>query len=161
MASNIHVLFAPKMEGNSVHKGYEGQIHVLSWSWGLSQTGTTHHGTGGGSGKVNVQDLSFTHYVDPATPALIQACAKGTHFDKITLTMCKASGDDPIEYLKLELENCIISSVSTGGSAAEDQLTENVTLNFAKFSCTFQDQDSKGKKKGGPKQTMFAIAENT
>ena len=22
------------------------------------------HGTGGGAGKVNVQDLSFTHYVD-------------------------------------------------------------------------------------------------
>ena len=37
---------------------------MLAWSWGVSQSGTMHIGTGGGAGKANVQDLSITKYVD-------------------------------------------------------------------------------------------------
>ena len=39
---------------------HKEEIDVLAWSWGASQSGTTHLGSGGGAGKVNVQDLSFT-----------------------------------------------------------------------------------------------------
>jgi hypothetical protein len=62
------------LKGESPVKGYEDQIQVLSWSWGMSQTGTTHMGTGGGAGKVNVQDMAVTHYVDTASPNIIKAC---------------------------------------------------------------------------------------
>ena len=74
------------VKGESVSKGHQGEIDVLSWAWGLSQSGTTHSGTGGGAGKVNVQDISFTHYVDAATPNLIQACCTGKHFASAVLT---------------------------------------------------------------------------
>ena len=56
------------VKGESVVDGHEESIQILSWSWGMSQTGTTHRGTGGGAGKVDVQDLSFTHFVDSASP---------------------------------------------------------------------------------------------
>ena len=32
------------LKGESQVKGFEDQIQVLAWSWGMSQTGTTHHG---------------------------------------------------------------------------------------------------------------------
>jgi type VI protein secretion system component Hcp len=50
-------------------------------SWGMAQSGTTHMGTGGG-GKVQVHDLSFTKYVDSATPQLMLFCANGKHLKK-------------------------------------------------------------------------------
>jgi hypothetical protein len=35
-------------------------VEVSSWSWGASNSGTFAKGSGGGSGKANVQDLSMT-----------------------------------------------------------------------------------------------------
>jgi len=55
---------AGDIEGESNDAKHKGSIDVLAWSWGMSQSGTTHMGTGGGAGKVNIQDLSFTKYVD-------------------------------------------------------------------------------------------------
>ncbi|MET0157138.1 MAG: type VI secretion system tube protein Hcp, partial [Methyloceanibacter sp.] len=88
------------------------EIDVLAWSWGLSQSGTTHVGGGGGAGKVNVQDLSITKWVDKSSPTLMQYISKGTHLPKAILTVRKA-GDKPLEYLIVTMEDCIFTSLST------------------------------------------------
>ena len=129
--------------------GSKGGIDILAWSWGMSQSGTTHTGTGGGAGKVNVQDVSFTKYIDNASPSLVQQCCNGAHIKKASLFVRKA-GKTPLIYVQLDMENLIISSVSTGGSGGEDRLTENVTLNFSKFNFTYfkQKPDGSGDKVG-------------
>jgi type VI secretion system secreted protein Hcp len=159
MATDAFLEFEPKVASECVVKGFEGQIQVLAWSWGMSQTGTTHHGSGGGAGKVNVQDLSFTHYVDKTTPNLIQACCTGKHFDSLTLTMRKAGGE-PLPFLIIKMTDVLVSSLSSGGSGGEDQLTENVTVNFGAFEVSYQPQDNKGAKKGGAITTKYDIAKN-
>lgn len=136
-----------------------GEIDVLAWSWGASNSGTTHMGGGGGSGKVNVQDISFTKYIDSASNALLKSVCEGTHHDDATLTVRKAGGT-PVEYIVIKMEEVMVTSVSTGGSGGEDRLTENVTLNFAKFSFKYQPQDKKGAKLGGTKDYAYDIAGN-
>jgi len=148
------------VKGDSVVKGMEDTMQILAWSWGMSQTGTTHHGTGGGAGKVNVQDLSFTRHVDKATPVLIQACCTGKHFDDAVLT-CRKAGESPLTYLTLTMTNVIVTSVSGGGSGGEDQQTENVTLNFAAFKVSYQGQNEKGAKAGGAVDVNYDIAKNS
>ncbi|HEX5046082.1 MAG TPA: type VI secretion system tube protein Hcp [Gammaproteobacteria bacterium] len=145
------------LKGESQVKGFENQIQVLAWSWGMSQTGTTHHGSGGGAGKVNVQDLSFTQFVDTSTPTMALACCKGTHYNEATLTMRKAGGE-ALPYLTIKLTDLIVTSVSTGGSGGEEQQTANVTLNFAAFELMYQAQDNKGAKKGGAVTVKYDIA---
>jgi type VI secretion system secreted protein Hcp len=135
--------------GESVDKTHAGKTDVLAWSWGMSQSGTTHQGGGAGAGKVNVQDISFTKYVDKSTTVLMQACCKGTHFDDAVLIVRKA-GDKPLEYLKITMKEVIVTSISTGGSGGEDRLTENVTLNFGEFKIEYQEQDPKGGVKSKP-----------
>jgi type VI secretion system secreted protein Hcp len=147
------------LKGESQVKGFEDQIQVLAWSWGMSQTGTTHIGQGGGAGKVSVQDLSFTHYVDSSSPSLMLACCKGTHYKDATLTARKAGGD-PLPYLTIKLTDLIVTSVSGGASNGEDQQTENITLNFAEFEVAYQPQDNQGKKKGGAITVKYNIAKN-
>ena len=131
------------LKGESVDDKHKGEIDVLAWSWGLSQSGTTHMGTGAGAGKVNVQDISFTKYVDKSSPNLVQYCCNGKHFSEALLTVRKA-GENPLEYLKITLKDLMIAAVTTGGSGGEDRLTENVTLNFAQFKVEYTPQKKDG-----------------
>lgn len=147
------------IKGESRDKTHAGKIDVLAWSWGVSNSGTTHTGGGGGAGKANVQDLSFTKYVDKASPALLLACMKGSHYDEVNLIVRKAGGT-PLEYLKITLHEVLVTSVSTGGSGGEDRLTENVSLNFAKVKYVYQPQKADGSKDGGEIPITFDIAQN-
>jgi len=129
--------------GESKDAKHKDDIDILAWSWGMSQSGTFGAGGGGGAGKVNVQDLSFTKYVDKASAALMLNCCNGAHMKDAVLTVRKA-GKDPLEYLIVTLEKVMVTSVSTGGSGGEDRLTENVTLNFAKVKVDYKTQTDKG-----------------
>src|SRR6201995_5308349 len=131
------------VDGESKDKAHKKEIDVLAWSWGASNSGSAHTGGGAGSGKVNVQDLSFMKWVDSSTPKLLLAVHNGQHFKDATLVVRKA-GEKPVEYIKIKMEEVLITSLSTGGSGGEDRLTENVTLNFAKVSVDYVPQDDKG-----------------
>jgi type VI secretion system secreted protein Hcp len=131
------------IKGESSDSAHGGEIDVLSWSWAMSQSGSTHTGQGSGAGKVNVQDISVTKYVDSASANLVKLCCNGKHFQKAVMTVRKA-GENALEYLKITMENGIISSVNTGGSGGEDRLTETVTLNFAKFKVEYTPQKPDG-----------------
>lgn len=131
------------IEGESVDDVHAGEIDILSWSWGMSQSGTTHSGRGGGAGKVNVQDLSFVHYVDKSSANLMKMCCNGKHFEEATLVVRKA-GETPLEYLIITMKNGLIASVSTGGSGGDDRITENVTLNFSEFKTEYVPQMADG-----------------
>jgi type VI secretion system secreted protein Hcp len=132
-----------KVKGESVDHKHKEEIDVMAFSWGMSQTGTAHMGGGGGAGKANVQDISFTKYLDKSSPVLMQACCKGTHFPKAVLTVRKA-GDKPLEYYKITLEDLLVTSISSGGSGGEDRLTETVALNFARFKVEYTPQKPDG-----------------
>jgi type VI secretion system secreted protein Hcp len=131
------------IKGESIDGSHKDEVNVLAWSWGLSQSGSTHISTGSGAGKVNVQDLSITKWVDSSSTALIVAACKGTHIKEAKLTVRKA-GDKPLEYIKITLTDVLVSSVQTGGSGGEDRLTENVVLNFGKFKIEYTGQTKEG-----------------
>lgn len=147
------------IKGESKDSVHKEKIDVLAWSWGMSNSGTAHTGGGAGAGKVNVQDLSFTKYVDSASHLLIMAACNGKHYPTADLIVRKA-GENPLEYIKIEMTDVLITSVSTGGSGGEDRLTENVTLNFAKFKFAYQPQSKKGAKEGGELISSWDISAN-
>ena len=131
------------VEGEAQDTKHKKEIDVLSWSWGMNNNGSAHVGGGAGAGKVNVQDLTFTKWVDSATPKLALACCSGKHFKDAVLVVRKA-GDKPVEYLKITMDGVLITSLSTGGSGGEDRLTEHITLNFSKVSMDYVPQSDKG-----------------
>ena len=131
------------IKGEAKDEKHEGEIDVLAWSWGMSQSGTSHMGGGSGAGKVNIQDISVTKYVDKGSAALMMHCATGKHITNGMLFVRKA-GEKPLEYIKIKIEDIMVSAVSTGGSGGEDRLTENVTLNFSKFKVEYQEQKADG-----------------
>ncbi len=146
------------VKGESKDSKHKDEIDVLAWSWGMSQSGTTHMGAGGGSGKVNVQDISITKYVDKSSPNLIMSCCNGKHYKEAILTIRKA-GETPLEYLKITMKELLVSSISTGGSGGEDRLTETVVLNFAEFKTEYVPQKADGTGDAAI-EAAYHIAEN-
>ena len=132
------------VKGESKDKAHTQEIDILSWSWGMSNSGSAHQGGGAGSGKVNVQDLSVTKYIDSSSAPLMLSCCNGTHFDSALLTVRKAGGEKPVEYVTIKLQEVLITSVATGGEGGDDRLTENVGLNFAKVTVEYVRQSDKG-----------------
>jgi type VI secretion system secreted protein Hcp len=131
------------VDGESADDKHKGEIDVLSFSWGMSQSGSMHISGGGGTGKVNVQDMSVVKYLDKASTVLMQKCSTGKHFPKATLT-CRKAGDKPVEYLIVTMEEVLVTNVSAGGSRGDEVPTESVSLNFAKVKVKYTPQKADG-----------------
>ena len=129
--------YFPKIEGveaESADKSHKGEIALEYFSWGQSQTGTAGRGGGGGAGKVMPSDFSFVKRVDKSSPVLMIACATGKHYASAILTARK-SGDGQQDYLKVTMEDVLVSSYQTGGSANSDVVPmDQISLNFGKLS---------------------------
>src|SRR6187397_1823524 len=100
------------IKGESADSKHAGEIDVLYWNWGATQTATFQLGTGGGTAKVTVSDIVITKYVDRSTPNLYNMCFTGKPVKIGTLVMRKAGGTH-IESLKVTMEDCVISSIKT------------------------------------------------
>ena len=132
-AMDMYLDLGTDIPGESTAIGHQGQVDVLAWSWGMSNPATVSTG-GTTAGKATFQDLSLTKYVDKASPKLMLNLAKGTHIPKVILYVLKTGGKaGTINYIKITLEEVLVTSLSTGGSGGEDRLTENITLNFSKI----------------------------
>lgn len=126
--------------GESTDKAHPNQVDVFAWSWGMSNSG----GALQPAGKVNVQDISFTKWVDKSSPKLMLYCASGKHIPTVTLTVRRA-GENQVPFLTITLTDVVVSSISTGGTT-QDRPTENVSFNFGKVKVTYTPVDAKGNK---------------
>src|SRR6185295_3489685 len=90
----------------------------------------------------HVHDVSLTKFIDKATASLMLFCANGKHIKDGLITVRKA-GEKPVEYLKIKLNDILISGVQHAGHGS-DLLTESLTLNFAKFHMEYTEQKEDG-----------------
>lgn len=160
MAVDIFLKLSNSIKGESQDATYRDDIDVLAWNWGMTQSGTTHMGAGGGGGKVNVADIVLTKYVDLSSNDLIRKCTDGSHIDEGTLIVRKSGGNTPVEYFILSMENIMITSYQTGGSKdGLDRIQETLNLNFRKFEIKYTLQEETGAT-GASSMHGWDIAEN-
>lgn len=129
------------IKGESTAVGHEGEIDILSWSWGASNPATI--GTRGGlsAGRVAITDLTLMKFLDSATPKLFELVTRGTHTPKAELIVRK-EGDARFDYLRITLEDVRVSSLQL--SAATDRPSESVSLSFGKVTVEYRPQSPTG-----------------
>jgi type VI secretion system secreted protein Hcp len=123
--------------GESKDSRHAGEIDVLSFSWGVAQTGTSSAGGGGGAGKAVFQDISFTTAMNKASPKLFQACASGEHIKEAVLTAVKTDKKDKQEYMIIKMTDVLVSSYQTGGSSGQVPV-DQFSLNYAKIEIEYR-----------------------
>ena len=131
------------IKGESEDLKHKGEIDVLSWSWGVTQSGTMAHGGGGGEGKANFNDFNFTHHIDKASPVLLKACATGEHIKEGTVTVRKA-GKGQQEFMIIKFTDIIITGVAPSGAGDGAATAEHVALQFAKVDLEYKPQKADG-----------------
>ncbi len=142
MASDMFAKIG-NIKGESLDVKHKDEIEVLSWSWGVTQSGSVTHGAGGGAGKASFQDFSFTHHIDKASPLLLKSCATGAHIPEATITVRKA-GKAPLDYLIIKMSDVIITSVAMSAASEAPATAENVTLQAAKVDLEYRAQKADG-----------------
>jgi type VI secretion system secreted protein Hcp len=142
MASNIFAKIGD-IKGESLDDKHKDEVEVLSWSWGLSQSGLPSHGGGAGAGKTSFNDFNFTHRIDKASPALMKACATGEHIKEAMITVRKA-GKGQHEFLIIKMNDIIVTSVSPSASSDAALTAESVALQFAKVALEYKPQKADG-----------------
>ena len=140
MASDVFAKIGD-IKGESLDAKHKNEVEVLSWSWGLAQTGSMGYGSGGGTGKASFNDFHFTHYVDKASPVLMKACATGEHIKDATITVRKA-GKGQQEFLIVKMNDIIITSVNPSGSGEE--IMESVAMQCSKVDLEYKPQKPDG-----------------
>lgn len=147
MPADIYLKFeGPDVKGESQDAQLKDQIECVSWSWGETQTGSAHHGSGVTANRVEVHDMTIAKFVDKSSPQLMLKCALGQTFKKVILSVRKAVGEKKHQqpFIIITMETVLISGYSISGSDGGHAPSENVSLNFSKITYDYKVQDDKG-----------------
>jgi type VI secretion system secreted protein Hcp len=147
MAVNIHIKLT-NIEGEATDPKFDKAITVLGYNWGVASPSASNLGTGSpATHRLRAQDLTFTKRADKATTQLLDAMARNTTIPKAVLTLTKAGGKDPVDFLVITLSQVRVSGIRSKCSEEDEDYSEEVSLSFARFTEEYFTQDSKGKSK--------------
>ena len=141
-AGALDVLPSPALIIEMDASGVGERIALGSFTFGVEGAPGAAAGAGGGAGKVSVHDISVTKHLDPASPKLLEACAKGSHLAAVQIRLCGTGGCTG-PYLQYELKNVMITSYQISGAGGESMPTESLSLNFEEVKVTYVEQDER------------------
>ena len=148
------------IKGESRDSAHREEIDIQTFQWGMTQSGSMHQGGGGGAGKVSINNLSLAKVVDKSSPNLMMACSSGKHYPEATLTLRKAGGSSPVEYMIITLKEVMVASYNADAGVSDETVNESIALNFGKVEVSYQPQKADGAKEGGPVKYGWNIREN-
>lgn len=130
------------IEGESTDEIHKGQIEIMSFSWGVSNSGSMAAGSGAGAGKASFSSIRLITAVSKASPMLFESVATGKHFPTATITIVN-SEQRAQEFMKVTLSDVLISSYQLNGQSVEVPI-ESFKLNFAKIEYEYTPQKPDG-----------------
>jgi len=136
------------IKGEAQDKAHPNEIDVLSWRWGMD--GNKVLGTGKPV-KTTIQDLKLTKHVDSASTALMIGMRNNELIKTAVLTVRKAGGKEPVDYVKMTLAKARITSlaVHSGGGSDPAELFEELSFSFEKITIDYTPQGTEGGAGGG------------
>ena len=150
----------PGESSDSKHKDW---IELVSFSHGVVQrlAGQRSQGAVGAQGRCDHQDFVVIKLLDKASPKLNLYCCQGKVIPKITIELCQAGGDKQL-YMKYDLENVFVTSVTPGGAAQGDdpRPLETVSLNYDKVTWTYTQLDPKTNQPKGNTSSWWSTRVN-
>jgi type VI secretion system secreted protein Hcp len=136
--------------GESQREGHEGQIEILSFSFGANNISSVGSGSGGGTGTVSLSSFSVMKKTDATSAELFQHCCDGQHFPTAKLILYKSGGSaGPLDYLVYDFEEVYVDSIQWSGSDGGDPVPhESVSFSFGKVAITYAEQNADGTRGG-------------
>ena len=137
------------IKGESTDEKHKDTIEIEAFSWGANNSVSIGSATtGGGVGKAEFSDFSFTKRVDIASPKLALIAARGEHIKSAKLYIRKAGGAaGQVDYQVYEFTTIFVTGINISGGGGGD-FSENLTLSPTKFKWEYKQQGDDGSLKG-------------
>ena len=163
-----------KGETNDAKHKPANAVEVSSFTHVIRQPKSATASSAGGHTAERTEhgELLFTKDIDKATPKLLQACSAGTIYPSVVIYFYRAVGgsnttatstNNRVNYLKIELKNVLVSSVSTA-IADEAIPTETFGLKYSAIRWTYNQSKMDGsgiESSGNNIQGMYSLSANT
>ena len=131
--------------GESQKANHVGEIDIMSFSWGASNSTSVGTGTGASTGKVSVSDFSIMKTTDSSSPPLFQKCCDGTVIATGVVTLQRQTNQGAQAYLVYNFTNVYVTSVQWSGSGGSgDSPMESVSFCFEKGTVDYTPVDDNG-----------------
>ena len=149
--ANDSYLQVDGVKGESADSGHSGWIEILSYEQQVIQpaSATVNSAGGGTTSRCQHADFVITKYHDLSSAKLFELCCQGKHIKKVVIELMRASGDAPVKYLAIELDNVVISRFNSHKNPDDDLPVETVAFNYAVIKKTHTQQKRADGSKGG------------
>jgi type VI secretion system secreted protein Hcp len=130
------------IKGEATDAAHKEWINLSSFAHGITEQRDSASGLP--TGKRRHKPVVITKPVDKATPLMLELLTQGGVVPFVRLDFV-ADGPRP-RFYQITLENVLVSSYQTGGSAGDEVPTESFSLNYEKIKWTYTefDQDGRG-----------------
>ena len=145
------------IEGNVTTQGYEKQIELDTFSWGVGRgismiTGRTANRE---VSSPSISEVTVSKSMCKATPLLVQEAVIGTKGKKAIIHLVRTGGDTLEEYMTYTLENCLISSYSVSGGS-DGEAGETLAFSFTSIETAYAEA-GKDNLKGGQGRFGYSV----
>lgn len=148
------------MPGSSVADGFEGQIPVRTWSWGVTATVPAGGGGGGAAGKATPEQFVFAASTDIHSPKLLTAVNTGRHVQRAVLSCARRGEGRPFVFLTLRFDDVLVAGYDITPDAVNGYPMDVAGLAFTKITYRFVPQAPDGSA-GDPVTSTFDYSRNS
>jgi type VI secretion system secreted protein Hcp len=121
--------------GDSTVKGFVGWTQISHINWGVSNSQIVSGG-GGGAGKANFQDLSWTQALDKTFPTLFLDVATGKHIKEAFVDFTKPGRSATLPYFEMHFRDVLLANLIFSSSGNEIP-TVNGAFNYGFIEITY------------------------
>jgi type VI secretion system secreted protein Hcp len=152
---------SPDISGDVTTAGFENQIEVNSFQWGVGRAIGAPTGASGNreAGTASVSEVTISKSLDNGSGGLLkEALGKGGKA-KLVISFVRTDGEVGADtYLEVTLSDTMISgyNLSSGG----DRPTESLSFNFVKIEMKFIPMKPDGTK-GSPFPVTYDLGKQT
>jgi type VI secretion system secreted protein Hcp len=133
------------VKGESQREGHEGEIELISFSFGATNPSSIGIGGGGGTGKVSLSSFNVMKKTDASSVGMFKASCAGQHFPTAKASLYKSGGKEPLLYLLFEFEEVYVDNIQWSGAEGGDNIPmESVSFSFGSVTITYTQQNPDG-----------------
>lgn len=156
------------IKGNATTTGYVDQIDIEEFQLNVQNTLNDGSNNSRTQGTPKFGDIALVKTLDSASVLLFGKLYSGSVIEKITLHFTKIVKNKAVDFMTLELGNCIITSMNTVADFSQTGKTdsnpgleprEHITINYQTIEETFTKYDKDGNA-AGPLRAGYNVLEN-
>ena len=156
---DAYFLSIPGIPGEATTKGFEGQIELLTWAWGVDAPAVIGGGGGGGgAGKATSREVITLADSGIQSPTLLLDTNTGRHLTTALLS-CVRKPKKPFTFMTLKFDDVLVTSYAVTPDPTNGLPLDLVRLAFGKVTYTVIPQNADGTP-GTPVSSVFDYGKN-